>query len=161
MYLRKSGEALSPERELLHVLDALKLQIGSYAFSAQYRQSPAPPGGAGTPARTRPPVHAAGPDNDWSVCTTWIVTRKKLWYLGDVWRQRVDYPPQGKRADPRQKMERAACSGRDKLANRFGVLRMCRRLHRAIWVAAGSLRFKIAASTFLDRKVIQETRLRG
>ena len=28
-------------------------------------------------------------------------------------------------------------------------------------VAAGSLRFKIAASTFLDRKIIQETRLRG
>jgi hypothetical protein len=27
--------------------------------------------------------------------------------------------------------------------------------------AAGSLRFKIAASTFLDRKIIQETRLRG
>ena len=25
----------------------------------------------------------------------------------------------------------------------------------------GSLRFKIAASTFLDRKIIQETRLRG
>jgi predicted phage terminase large subunit-like protein len=33
-----------------------------------------------------------GPDNDWSVCTTWIVTRNKLWYLIDVWRQRVDYP---------------------------------------------------------------------
>jgi phage terminase large subunit-like protein len=33
-----------------------------------------------------------GPDNNWSVCTTWIVTRKKLWYLVDVWRQRVDYP---------------------------------------------------------------------
>jgi predicted phage terminase large subunit-like protein len=33
-----------------------------------------------------------GPDNDWSVCTTWIVTRKKHWYLIDVWRQRVDYP---------------------------------------------------------------------
>jgi hypothetical protein len=28
-------------------------------------------------------------------------------------------------------------------------------------VAAGSLRFKIAASKFLDRKIIQETRLRG
>jgi phage terminase large subunit-like protein len=27
-----------------------------------------------------------------SVCTTWIVTRNKLWYLIDVWRQRVDYP---------------------------------------------------------------------
>lgn len=33
-----------------------------------------------------------GPDNDWSVCTTWIVSRKKLWYLVDVWRRRVDYP---------------------------------------------------------------------
>jgi predicted phage terminase large subunit-like protein len=27
-----------------------------------------------------------GPDNVWSVCTTWIVTRKKHWYLIDVWR---------------------------------------------------------------------------
>jgi predicted phage terminase large subunit-like protein len=33
-----------------------------------------------------------GPDNDWSVCTTWIVTHKRRWYLVDVWRQRVDYP---------------------------------------------------------------------
>ena len=34
-----------------------------------------------------------GPDNDWSVCTTWIVTRKpRDYYLIDVWRQRVDYP---------------------------------------------------------------------
>jgi hypothetical protein len=33
-----------------------------------------------------------GPENDWSVCTTWIVTRRKLWYLVDVWRRRVDYP---------------------------------------------------------------------
>jgi phage terminase large subunit-like protein len=33
-----------------------------------------------------------GPDNDWSVCTTWIVTRTKLWYLVDVWRQRVEFP---------------------------------------------------------------------
>ena len=33
-----------------------------------------------------------GPNNDWSVCTTWIMTRKQQWYLIDVWRQRVDYP---------------------------------------------------------------------
>jgi phage terminase large subunit-like protein len=31
-------------------------------------------------------------NNDWSVCTTWIVTRDKRWYLLDVWRKRVDYP---------------------------------------------------------------------
>jgi hypothetical protein len=45
-YRRKSGEALSLEREPLDVLDAIKLQIGSDAFSAQYQQAPAPPGGA-------------------------------------------------------------------------------------------------------------------
>src|SRR5271170_7112145 len=33
-----------------------------------------------------------GPDNDWSVCTTWIVTKDKRWFLVDVWRARVDYP---------------------------------------------------------------------
>ena len=104
MHLRsKSGEALSPAREPLHVLDALKLQIGSDAFSAQYQQSPAPPGGAMVkrhwirryselpPASERlftlqswDTASKGGPDNDWSVCTTWIVSRKKLWYLVDV-----------------------------------------------------------------------------
>jgi hypothetical protein len=42
---RKMGEALSPEREPLDVLEELKLQIGSDAFSAQYQQQPASPGG--------------------------------------------------------------------------------------------------------------------
>ena len=41
-----SGQALSPEREPLRVLEALKLQIGSDAFSAQYQQAPTPPDGA-------------------------------------------------------------------------------------------------------------------
>jgi predicted phage terminase large subunit-like protein len=111
VYCRKAGEALSPEREPLYVLEAMKLQIGSDAFSAQYQQSPAPPGGAMVkrqwivryselpPAPERlftmqswDTASKGGPDNDWSVCTTWIVSRKKLWYLVDVWRQRVGYP---------------------------------------------------------------------
>jgi hypothetical protein len=47
----------------------------------------------------------------------------------------------------------------DKLANRFGA---CAGVCIVRFdVAAGSLRFKIAATTFLDRKFIQETRLRG
>ena len=85
-YCRRSGEALSPEREPLEVLDALKLQIGSDAFSAQYQQAPAPPGGAMVKrdwiARYKevPPVSdhlmtlqswdtasKGGPENDWSV----------------------------------------------------------------------------------------------
>jgi predicted phage terminase large subunit-like protein len=107
---RKLGEVLSP-REPIEVLNALKLQIGSDAFSAQYQQMPAPPGGAMVKRdwivryRDLPPeserlmvlqswdtANKGGPENDWSVCTTWIVARGKRWYLIDVWRGRVDYP---------------------------------------------------------------------
>jgi predicted phage terminase large subunit-like protein len=110
-YFRKSGEVLSPEREPLYVLEALKTQIGSDAFSAQYQQMPVPPGGAMVkrhwivrykelpPASERVLVmqswdtaNKGGPQNDWSVCTTWVVARKMRWYLVDVWRGRVDYP---------------------------------------------------------------------
>ena len=108
---RNAGEVLCPEREPLDVLASIKLQIGSDAFSAQYQQEPAPPGGAmvkrpwvkrysGPPPASEclftmqswDTASKGGPDNDWSVCTTWIVTRKKQWYLIDVWRRRVDYP---------------------------------------------------------------------
>jgi predicted phage terminase large subunit-like protein len=33
-----------------------------------------------------------GPDNDYSVCTTWHQIDGTQWYLVDVWRERVDYP---------------------------------------------------------------------
>lgn len=108
---RALGEALSPEREPLQVLEGLKLQFGSDAFSAQYQQAPVPPGGAMIKRhwvkryRDPPPecdqyltlqswdtANKGGPDNDWSVCTTWIVTHDMRWYLLDVWRRRVDYP---------------------------------------------------------------------
>jgi predicted phage terminase large subunit-like protein len=111
IHRRKAGEALSPERDPLHILEELKLQMGSDAFSAQYQQMPAPPGGAMVkrdwiahfselpPASERlftlqswDTASKGGPNNDWSVCTTWILCRKKRWYLVDVWRQRVDYP---------------------------------------------------------------------
>jgi hypothetical protein len=36
-------------------------------------------------------ANKGGPQNDWSVCTTWVVARKMRWYLVDVWRGRVDY----------------------------------------------------------------------
>ena len=43
---RRVGEALSPVREPLSVLENMKLQLGSDAFSAQYQQMPVPPGDA-------------------------------------------------------------------------------------------------------------------
>jgi predicted phage terminase large subunit-like protein len=85
--------------------------VWASAVSAQYQQMPAPPGGAmikrdwiiryaqWPPAAERlftlqswDTANKGGPENDWSVCSTWIVTRKKQWYLVDVWRRRVDYP---------------------------------------------------------------------
>jgi predicted phage terminase large subunit-like protein len=107
---RKAGEALS-EREPLEVLERIKQQIGSDAFWAQYQQMPAPPGGAMVkrywikPYKELPPkseilmilqswdtASKGGTQNDWSVCTTWVLTRDKRWYLVDVWRGRVNYP---------------------------------------------------------------------
>ena len=111
IYSRKCGEALSPQREPLEVLEAMKLQIGSDAFSAQYQQAPTPPGGAMVKRQwikrhvDLPPESSwlltlqswdtaskGGPGHDWSVCTTWVVTKDMRWYLVDVWRARVDYP---------------------------------------------------------------------
>lgn len=110
-YVRDPGTALFPDREPLDVLEAMKLQIGSDAFSAQYQQMPVPPGGAmikrewirryqELPSESRrlftlqswDTASKGGPDNDWSVCTTWHVTKDHRWYLADVFRKRLDYP---------------------------------------------------------------------
>lgn len=111
VYRRRSGEVLTPEREPLHVLEELKRLIGSDAFSAQYQQQPVPPGGAMIRRAwikrfTKLPSAAqrllvlqswdtatkGGPENDYSACTTWVLTPDEKWYLIDVWRGRVDYP---------------------------------------------------------------------
>lgn len=110
-FVREPGTALFPEREPIDVLEEMKRQIGSDAFSAQYQQMPVPPGGAMIKRswirryNELPPEAAhlftlqswdtaskGGPDNDWSVCTTWIVTKQHQWFLADVFRRRLDYP---------------------------------------------------------------------
>ena len=45
VYERLQGELLHPTHEPAEVLRELKKNTGSYAFSAQYQQSPIPPGG--------------------------------------------------------------------------------------------------------------------
>lgn len=111
IHVRHPGEVLSPEREPLEVLEEIRRQLGADLFSAQYQQAPVPPGGAMVKRAwiqrytSLPPTDGAhlvvqswdtaakgGPDNDWSVCTTWVMTRDFKWYLCDVWRGRVDYP---------------------------------------------------------------------
>jgi predicted phage terminase large subunit-like protein len=45
-YTRQKGELLHPQHESIEVLRELKRNMGPIAFSAQYQQSPIPPGGA-------------------------------------------------------------------------------------------------------------------
>jgi phage terminase large subunit-like protein len=109
-YERKLGEVLSPERESLAVLEITRQKLGSWEFFAQYQQSPVPPGGAMVKGQwikrydelpidrvsvivvqSWDTASKGGPDNDWSVCTTWEV-RGEVHHLVDVYRERVDYP---------------------------------------------------------------------
>jgi predicted phage terminase large subunit-like protein len=93
-----------------------RLQLGSDIFSAQYQQAPVPPGGAMikrpwvmrysvSPARTPgsrliqswDTASKGGAENDWSVCTTWLLQNGHH-YLLHVHRARHEYPELKKRA---------------------------------------------------------------
>ena len=107
---RKAGEALHAEREPLEVLENLRRQMGTEYFSAQYLQSPTPPGGgivrtewfgrydpAQLPefARITQSWDCASKANelaDYSVCTTWGVTSTGQIHLLHVFRERLEYP---------------------------------------------------------------------
>ena len=95
--------------------NSIKAQLGSDTFSAQYQQRPVPPGGAmikriwvrryaELPPRSSCRVVQSwdtaskeGGQNDWSVCTTWLIHDKRH-YLIDVLRGRLDYPTLKSRA---------------------------------------------------------------
>jgi predicted phage terminase large subunit-like protein len=110
-HIRRPGEVLAPDREPIEELQDMRRQLGSNLFSAQYQQAPMPPlGGMIKRHWVRrytdlPPAERGcftfqswdtaakgGPDNDWSVCTTWRRTNDCQRYLIDVLRERVDYP---------------------------------------------------------------------
>jgi predicted phage terminase large subunit-like protein len=107
---RAIGDVLHPEREPLSILDGIKAQMGSQAFSAQYQQAPVPPGGAMIQwswfkTYRELPWRDAGDElvqswdtaakadelNDFSVGTTWLV-KGNNYYLADVVRERLLYP---------------------------------------------------------------------
>ncbi len=109
-HLYRANEVLHPAREPLSVLEAYRSQLGSDTFSAQYQQEPVPPGGAiikrhwvrryRTPPARGPKTRLiqswdtackGGAENDWSVCTTWLIENKQF-YLIAVDRGRYDYP---------------------------------------------------------------------
>ncbi|MCH9000184.1 MAG: phage terminase large subunit [Proteobacteria bacterium] len=115
VYHRQIGEVLHPEREPMEVLDQIKAEMGSAAFSAQYQQRPVPVEGnlvkwtwfrfyAYSPAHDHDgrviqswdTASKAGELNDYSVCTTWLM-KGDDYYLLDVLRERLEYPSLKKR----------------------------------------------------------------
>jgi len=110
VHKRCAGEALHPKREPLELLKNLQRELGPDVFAAQYQQSPVPPGG-GMIRREwlryfdKAPEHTYktkliqswdtaaknGGQNDWSVCTTWLIAGE-IFYLLDLTRGRFEYP---------------------------------------------------------------------
>ena len=106
---RRVGDVLHPEREPMAVLESLCAQLGPDIFEAQYQQQPVAPGGVmiqrdwvqrydqlpTPPARqiiqSWDIASKEGAENDWSVCTTWLIFENR-YYLVDVLRGRFDYP---------------------------------------------------------------------
>lgn len=106
-YHRRAGEPLDPLREPLPVLLALKRDMGSAIFSAQYQQTPTPADGdvlklswfrrydaipeGGELVMSVDTASKLAEHNDYSVCSVWRVVGGR-YYLEYVWRKRVDYP---------------------------------------------------------------------
>jgi predicted phage terminase large subunit-like protein len=108
--VRRPGEVLHPEREPREVLDNMLREQGPDIFSAQYQQEPVPPGGAlikrewlryyrqaperdyeVTVIQSWDTAAKDGAQNDWSVCTTWMIIGN-VFYLLDLTRGRYEYP---------------------------------------------------------------------
>ncbi|MBR0826154.1 phage terminase large subunit [Bradyrhizobium manausense] len=109
-HLRKAGEALHPTHESIETLRKLQQTLGPDVFAAQYQQAPVPAGGAMIKREwlryyDEAPPHDVGSriiqswdtaakngaQNDWSVCTTWLVVDGN-YYLLDLVRGRFEYP---------------------------------------------------------------------
>jgi predicted phage terminase large subunit-like protein len=107
-YDRQKGELLHPEHEPAHVLAELKREMGPIAFSAQYQQSPIPPGGTIIKRKWLTPyddvIHQPGDrivlswdialseaeSGDYSACVVLLI-RGEVFYILEVVRGRFPF----------------------------------------------------------------------
>jgi predicted phage terminase large subunit-like protein len=107
-YDRQKGELLHPEHEPAQVLAELKREMGPIAFSAQYQQSPIPPGGTIIKRKWLTPYddvkHQPGDriimswdialseteSGDYSACVV-LLRRQEAFYILDVVRGRFPF----------------------------------------------------------------------
>jgi len=116
-YLRREGEPLDPKRESKSDWDAVRSDVGSVIWAAQYQQCPVPPEGAmikresvgsfdQLPTRNETSfvcqswdtAVGLGTEHDYSVCLTLLV-HDGNYYLDHVLRERLDYPTLRERAE--------------------------------------------------------------
>jgi len=109
-HYRHAGDALHPERDPLEILENMRAEMGPDLFAAQYQQRPVPTGGVMIRREwlryyDEPPKRSycsnivlswdtaakGGAQNDWSVCTTWLL-EDNYYYLLDLTRGRFEYP---------------------------------------------------------------------
>jgi hypothetical protein len=107
-YDRQKGELLHPEHEPAHVLAELKREMGPIAFSAQYQQSPIPPGGAIIKRKWLTPYDDIRPQSDDRIIMSWdialseaetgdysacvvLLRRKEIFYILEVIRGRFPF----------------------------------------------------------------------
>jgi predicted phage terminase large subunit-like protein len=123
VHCRRAGDVLHPEREPRDVLESLRAQFGEETFAAQYQQRPVPPGGAmikrawlrrydqlptsGQIIQSWDVANKQGEENDYSVCTTWLVPENR-YYLMDVLRGRFDFPSLRRKVSEQAKLHKAS-----------------------------------------------------
>jgi predicted phage terminase large subunit-like protein len=107
-YDRQKGELLHPEHEPAHVLTELKREMGPIAFSAQYQQSPIPPGGTIIKRKWLMPYDKIDPQPDDRIIVSWdialseaetgdysagviLLRRKEVFYVLEVVRGRFPF----------------------------------------------------------------------
>jgi hypothetical protein len=74
-YDRQKGELLHPDHEPAHVLAELKREMGPIAFSAQYQQSPIPPGGTIIKRKWLTPYGDIRQQSDDRIIMSWDIAR--------------------------------------------------------------------------------------
>ena len=123
VHFRRAGDVLHPERQSREELESLRAQLPPEIYSAQYQQQPVAPGGAmikrswvrrydqlpksGRTIQSWDVANKQGEENDYSVCTTWLIYDKR-YYLIDLLRGRFDFPTLRRKVSEQAKLHKAS-----------------------------------------------------
>ncbi len=108
LYSREENELLYPLEGGREEVEMIKVELGSYAFAAQYQQNPLPlssgiikqewlkryknfPDNLSHVTQSWDTAVSTNDSSDFSVCTTWAKIDNKF-YLLDVYRAKLEYP---------------------------------------------------------------------